>query len=146
MENVEFEPKMVVLSALTLMYCRVLILHVTGYHKRNQKRYEKSSYNFFWFEWILCLDVILDIEPDGGWLSVVSCLSILMGCRIAVIKSFHQRWSFEIQCLFIRFLKGLLFIKNSMGRFLPSKNHFYSKHSLDSFSMYVHSFHPTIDW
>lgn len=39
--------KMVVLSALTLMYCRVLILHVTGYHKRNQKRHEKSSYNFF---------------------------------------------------------------------------------------------------
>lgn len=85
---------------------------------------------FFWFEWILCLDVILDIEPDG-WLSVVSCLSILMGCRIAVIKSFHQRWSFEIQCLFIWFLKGILFIKKSMGRFLPSKNHFYSKHSPD---------------
>lgn len=44
----------------------------------------------------LCL---LDIEPDG-WLSFVLFLSILMGCRIAVIKSFQQRWSFEIQCLF----------------------------------------------
>lgn len=79
MKNVEFEPKMVVLSALTLMYCRVLILHVTGYHKRNQKRYEKSSYNFFlirmnfmpwcnfgyWTRWWLAVSCVMFKHSHG---------------------------------------------------------------------------------